>query len=101
MANPGDTLDPPLTAEESLRVSRLTQSDLWEIDRVLLAHVSAGWLDVAGIIAAAIGELGTRVPGIPDVYYAQRVRHLAEVGNLESQGDLRYMRRSQVRLPKK
>ena len=38
-------------------------------------------------------------PDVPDIYYAQRVRHLVEVGKLESQGDLHYMRYSEVRLP--
>jgi hypothetical protein len=48
-----------------------------------------------------IGELSERFPNIPDIYYAQRLRRLVAVGELESQGNLEYMRYSEVRLPAK
>ena len=44
-------------------------------------------------------ELSERFPNVPDVYYAQRVRRLVAVGELESQGNLEYMRYIEVRLP--
>jgi len=91
--------DPPLDAEQSLHVSRLTQEDLWEMDRVLLYQASGSWRKVARIVGMTIDELSTRFPHIPDIYYAQRVRHLVEVGKLESQGNLAYMRFSEVRRP--
>ena len=91
--------DPPLNAEQSLRVSKLTQEDLWQMDRVLLAQAAQSWRKVAGIVRGAINELSSRLPDVPDVYYAQRVRHLVEVGKLEAQGNLLHMRYSEVRLP--
>jgi pimeloyl-[acyl-carrier protein] methyl ester esterase len=91
--------DPPLSTEQSLRVSRLTQEDLWEMDRVLLSQSSQDWRKVARIVGMSIGELSDRFPNVPDVYYAQRVRHLVETGKLESQGNLAYMRFSEVRRP--
>jgi len=93
--------DPPLTPEQAIRVSRLRQEDLWEIDRVLLAQCGPAWHKVARIVGMTIGELSERFPNIPDVYYAQRVRRLVAVGELESQGNLEYMRYSEVRLPAK
>lgn len=93
--------DGPLTPEEAIRVSRLTQEDLWEMDRVLLAQSAHDWRKVARVVAVAIGELSERLPNVPDVYYAQRVRRLVAVGELESQGDLTCMRYSEVRLPAK
>lgn len=84
-----------------MRVSRLKQEDLWEIDRVLLAQSATTWRKVARIVGTTIGELSDRFPNIPDVYYAQRVRRLVAVGELESQGNLEYMRHSEVRLPAK
>jgi len=80
-------------------VSRLKQEDLWEIDRVLLAQSSTQWRKVVRIVGMTIGELSERFPNIPDIYYAQRVRRLVAVGELESQGNLEYMRFSEVRLP--
>ena len=91
--------DPPLDVEQSLRVSKLTQEDLWDIDREILAQSARSWRKVARIVGQAIDKLSARIPDVPDVYYAQRVRHLVEIGKLESQGDLHFMRFSEVRLP--
>jgi pimeloyl-ACP methyl ester carboxylesterase len=91
--------DPPLDVEQSLRVSKLTQEDLWDIDREILTQSARSWRKVARIVGQAIDKLSARIPDVPDVYYAQRVRHLVEIGKLESQGDLHYMRYSEVRLP--
>lgn len=93
--------DPPLNVEQSMRVSRLKQQDLWEMDRVLLAHAAPTFRKVARIVGMAIGELSPRIPDVPDIYYAMRVRHLVEVGKLESQGNLKFMRFSEVRLPQR
>ena len=93
--------DPPLTPEQALRVSRLKQEDLWEMDRVLLAQSARSWRKVARIVGMAIGELSDRLPDVPDVYYAQRLQRLVAVGELESKGNLAYMRYSEVRLPEK
>ena len=93
--------DPPLDVEQSLRVSKLTQEDLWEMDRVLLSQAAPAFRKVARIVAGAIGELSARLPDVPDIYYAQRVRNLVAAGQLESQGNLLYMRYSEVRLPQR
>jgi hypothetical protein len=44
-------------------------------------------------------QLQDKLPEIPDGYYAQRVALLVNAGNLHSQGNLDYMRFSEVRLP--
>ena len=93
--------DPTLTPEQAIHVSRLGQEDLWEIDRVLLAQCAPAWRKVALIVGMTIGKLSERFPNVPDIYYAQRVRRLVAVGELESQGNLEYMGYSEVRLPVK
>jgi hypothetical protein len=93
--------DPPLDVEQSLRVSKLAQSELQEIDRALLANAIDGWRKVARLVLGAMSELSARIPDVPDIYYAQRVRNLIELGMLESQGNLAYMRFSEVRLPRR
>jgi hypothetical protein len=93
--------DPPLDVEQSLRVSKLTQIELQEMDRQLLAQASASWRKVARIVAMTIRELRDSIPDVPDVYYAQRVQNLVALGQLESQGNLAYMRFSEVRLPQR
>ena len=37
---------------------------------------------------------------VPDVFYSQRARALVKAGKLESQGNLFFIRFSEVRLPK-
>jgi len=93
------TPDPPLDVDQSLRVSKLTQEDLWDIDREILAQSARSWRKVARIVGQVVDKLSMRIPDVPDIYYAQRVRHLVEAGKLDSQGNLQFMRYSEVRLP--
>jgi pimeloyl-ACP methyl ester carboxylesterase len=91
--------DPPLNVQQALLVAQLTQQELQEIDRVLLQQAAHSFRKVARVVGGAMSALPARIPGIPDVYYAQRVRNLVAQGLLESQGNLAYMRYSEVRLP--
>ena len=89
--------DPPLTAEQQAEVAQLSTSELERIDRALLAEATGRWRKVAFIVGSTIGNL-TGVPELPDVFYSQRVKLLVDQGRLEAQGDLDYMRYSEVRL---
>jgi Protein of unknown function len=91
--------DPPLNVEQSLRVSRLTQAELQAMDRELLAQASGDFRTVGRIVGMTIDALQARIPGVPYIYYAQRVRNLVARGEFESQGNLAFMRFSEVRLP--
>lgn len=92
--------DPPLTPEEEAKVAQLTEREIAAIDEALMSNAKAQWRKVAMLVGLTMGELENRVRGIPDLYYAQRVRKLVEAGRLESAGNLAYMRFSEVRLPK-
>ena len=85
-----------LTAEQEANVAKLRAQEIEAIDQALLSNVSNAWRKVALVIVKAMDEYS--IPGIPDIFYAQRVRRLAELGRLESQGNLAYMRFSEVRL---
>jgi hypothetical protein len=82
-------------------VSQLTSDDIAHIDRALLAECAPSWRKVARVVGAAMSSLKTQFPGLPDGYYAQRVVALVHAANLESQGNLQYMRFSEVRLPQR
>lgn len=43
--------------------------------------------------------LQTGMSGLPDVFYAQRIKALVQRGALVSEGNLNYMSYSEVRLP--
>ena len=88
---------PPLTAEERAVVSRLTESQRQAIDAALLAEVLPRWRKVAMVVACAMYR-PTHVPGLPDTYYGQRISALVDEGRIEAQGNVEYMRFSEVRL---
>src|SRR5262249_695807 len=93
--------DGPLTPEQEALVRALSTESIENIDAVLLAQVSVQWRKVAMVVGLAMSALEDRRIGIPDIYYAQRVRLLVERGMLEAEGDLSRMRYSEVRRPTK
>jgi Protein of unknown function len=92
--------DPPLTPQQQARVDRLSAAQLAAIDDALLKDACDRWRKVARIVGSACGALEAQIPGVPDLFYAHRVRHLVASGRLESQGNLAVMRFSEVRLPR-
>ncbi len=93
------TPDPPLSAEEAALVSHLTDAQVAAIDSALMSHVTSRERKVAMIVGLAMSSLPNRVSGIPDLFYAQRVRKLVADGRLVAEGNLAFMRFSEVRLP--
>ncbi|MEW6585497.1 MAG: DUF3658 domain-containing protein [Nitrospirota bacterium] len=91
--------DGDLTPEQRKLVEHLTNDQIKTIDDALLSNTCDRWRKVARVVGATMIELPGRVKGIPDIYYSQRVRKLVEDGLLESQGNLSYMRFSEVRRP--
>jgi len=92
-------VNPPPTAEEQSAADKLTDADLQIIDAAILANTSNRWLKVARVAGRTADALSNRYPDLSYVFYAQRLLRLAEVGRLESQGNLEYMRFSEVRMP--
>ena len=91
--------DPPLSPEQEERVAQLSQADLNEIDMALLSNSDARWRKIARIVGTTMGQMPDEFRGIPDVFYAQRLRRLVSEGQLEAQGRLEYMQFCEVRLP--
>ena|SRR5579884_857020 len=93
--------DAPLTPDQEALVRTLSAESIEEIDTLLLSQATDRWRKVAMVVGLAMSALEDRHPGIPDTYYAQRVKLLIERGKLEAQGNLSSMRYSEVRLPTK
>jgi hypothetical protein len=91
--------DPPLSADERERVATLSQAQTVAIDNALLGHASSQWRKVAYLVGMSMSTQEDRLAGIPDLYYAERVRDLVNRGLLEAHGNLAYMRFSEVRIP--
>jgi hypothetical protein len=91
--------DPPLSSDQT-RVAASLSNDLIErIDAELLKHARRQSRKVAMLVGLAMSNPSVRVPGLPDLYYAQRVRLLVAKGALLSEGNLDFMSYSEVRLP--
>ena len=90
--------DPPLTIEQIELVNKLNEIDIKRIDKTLLSNTCKYWRKVARVVGTTMLELSEHMPGIPNVFYAQRIKHLVEEGKLEAQGNLDIMRYSEVRL---
>jgi len=93
------TPDPPLSSKEAQVAAALSPQFIERIDAELLSHAKTRNRKVAMIVGLAMSNPDVRVPGLPDLYYAQRVRALVARGALVAEGDLDYMRYSEVRLP--
>lgn len=93
--------DGPLTPEQEAVVEKLSPDDLAMIDEGLLSNCCDRWRKVAMVVGTTMTTGGPhRYEKVPDVFYSQRVKALVEKGLLESQGNLDFMRYSEVRLPR-
>ena len=90
--------DEDLSAAELKRVAKLSPATLALIDAAIVSQVSSEWRKVARVVGVAMLSMQNLPKGVPDAYFAKRVALLVEMGQLESQGDLRRIRFSEVRL---
>jgi len=94
--------DPDLTKKQKELVKRLSSEKLKYIDKALLSNIDSKYYrKVARIIGSTMTECPDLPKKIPDVFYSQRIKKMVKSGHLESQGDLQYMRYSEVRLASK
>ena len=94
-----DPPNPPLSPEQQAIVSSLTDAFVHRIDATLLSHAMSRPRKVAMLVMMTMGDPELSVPGLPDLFYAQRVRELVKKGLLLSEGNLDFMQYSEVRLP--
>jgi Protein of unknown function len=91
--------NPPPSAKEESAIAKLTEADLQAIDSTILANCSHDWLKVARVILHTEKALkGRYSPDLTFVFYTLRLMQLVMDGRLASQGNLQYMRFSEVRL---
>jgi hypothetical protein len=88
-----------LTEEQKIFVSNLSDEELNGVDQFILSIASYRWKKVAMLVATVMLDYPGAFDELPDVFYSLRIRKLVEDGKLELQGNLMYMRFSEVRLP--
>ena len=89
----------PISPEEAAAFARLREAEVKDIDEAILSCAASHWQKVARMVSLAEKKLGSKYPQFSYTLYAERIRLLAGEGLLESQGDLSFMRFSEVRLP--
>ncbi len=87
-----------MSAEQRAIAANLSPEFVARVDAALLSHARTSWRKVAMIVAFTMNDSSLRVPGLPDLYYAERVRSLVARGLLLAEGNLNSMGRSEVRL---
>jgi uncharacterized protein DUF3658 len=92
--------DPAPNADALKLIAALRPEQIQAIDAAVMRVADRNWRKVALVVGTVMGTFPGRVPGIPDVFYAQRVAALVSHGRLESQGNLSRMRYSEVRIPR-
>lgn len=90
--------DPPLSPEQRRIADSLSGDMVDRIDAELLSHANGRPRKVAMIVGLAMSNPAMNIPGLPDLYFAERVRHLVENGSLKAAGNMLSMRHSEVRL---
>jgi hypothetical protein len=91
--------DGPLTPQEQAVADALSLDLLRRIDAALLSHARKTNRKVAMLVGLTMMDTTLRVPGLPDVFYAQRIGMLVDKGILVAEGSLGHMRYCEVRLP--
>lgn len=90
--------DPELTPEQVVAVAALSTTEIDAMDAALMAQVTGRWRKIAFVVGQAMQALGdARHAGVPDVYFAERVRDLERRGLIESVGNTKRMRFSEIR----
>jgi hypothetical protein len=87
-----------LSKQQRAQISALSAAEVSAMDAALLSQCDHRFRKVAFVVGSAMTQQSDRVTGVPDIYYAQRLRALVETGLLEAVGNLAYMRYSEVRL---
>jgi len=88
---------PALTEEHMEIVSNITNEELKKIDSELLCLVNERYQKVAKIVLTYMFKNENLITGVPDLFYGQRIKQLAEAGKIQSQGNLDFMQYSEVR----
>ena len=93
--------DSYLGLEEQEMAARLPSTDLDVIDAALIAATVETWRKMSRVIGDALFTSQSKFPGLPLGVYVQRVQALVQEGVLLAQGDVQFMRHSEIRLPQK
>lgn len=90
--------DLQITPEQKAKVDQLSEAQIKNVDRTILENASREWSQVGRLVLTTMIEREEGVTGLPELFYLERITSLVKEGFLESRGDLKDMKASEVRL---
>ncbi|MCH1918066.1 hypothetical protein L9G15_01315 [Shewanella sp. A3A] len=88
----------PVSDTQQKLLAQITQEQIDIVDKILLSNVRQHYMKVAMLIAKTYNKLPDELRELPTAFLAKRVMALVECELLQAQGDLHYIRYSEVRL---
>ena len=96
----GATMD-DVTLDQEARdaIARLDENDFLQIDRAILSSLSRDWKKAGFITAGVMIAAPDEYEDLPEMFYASRIRVLAEASRIETKCDVHALKAFEVRLP--
>ena len=96
----GATMD-DVTLDQEARdaIARLDENDFLQIDRAILSSLSRDWKKAGFITAGVMIAAPDEYEDLPEMFYASRIRALAEASRIETKGDALALKTFEIRLP--
>ena len=96
----GATMDNAALDQEARdAIARLDENDFLQIDRAILSSLSRDWKKAGFITAGVMIAAPDEYEDLPEMFYASRIRALAEASRIETKGDARALKTFEIRLP--
>ena len=91
--------DGALSLQQQKLVDSLSDDFIESIDKKILEISKPLGKKIALLVGTVMMDESLRIKGLPDIFYAQRVKYLVNQGHLLAEGDIDYMGYCEVRLP--
>ena len=96
----GATMDNAALDQEARdAIARLDENDFLQIDRAILSSLSRDWKKAGFITAGVMIAAPDEYEDLPEMFYASRIRALAEASRIETKGDALALKTFEIRLP--
>ncbi len=80
-------------------IARLGEQDLVKIDQAILSSLGRDWKKAGFITAGVMIAAPDEYEDLPEIFYASRIRLLAEASRIETKGDALALKTFEIRLP--
>ena len=80
-------------------IAHLGEHDLLRIDQMILSSLGRDWKKAGFITAGVMISAPDEYEDLPEMFYASRIRMLAEASRIETKGDALVLKAFEVRLP--